>query len=242
MELFSTPWWTALLAIILIDLVLAGDNAIVIALAARNLPPHLQKKAVIWGTVGAIAVRSVMTVGVVWLLKIPGLMLVGGLGLLWIAYQLLADQGGGEHDGPVASTFWGAMKTIVVADALMGVDNVLGVAGAAHGSFDLVVIGLLVSVPIVVFGSTLVLKLVERYPAIIKIGAAVLAFTAAKMVVSEQLLVDFSGGKTAWSDGQTLKVAAQWGTYVLAVAGVLAAGWWASRRGRSGDASGQVTH
>jgi len=105
MELFSTPWWSALLAIILIDLVLAGDNAIVIALAARNLPPHLQKKAVMWGTVGAIVVRSAMTVGVVWLLKIPGLMLVGGLGLLWIAYKLLADQSGDEHDGPSSARF-----------------------------------------------------------------------------------------------------------------------------------------
>ena len=186
MELFSTPWWSALLAIILIDLVLAGDNAIVIALAARSLPPKLQKKAIIWGTVGAIVVRSAMTVAVVWLLQIPGLMLVGGLGLLWIAYKLLADTGDGEHQGPVVSTFWGAMKTIVVADALMGIDNVLGVAGAAQGSFDLVIIGLLISVPIVVFGSTLVLKMVERFPIIIKLGAAVLAFTAAKMIVSEE--------------------------------------------------------
>ena len=168
MEFLSTAWWSALLAIILIDLVLAGDNAIVIALAARNLPDHLKKKAILWGTVGAIVVRSVMTVGVVWLLKIPGLMLVGGLGLVWIAYKLLADQGEGEHDGPVVTTFAGAMKTIIVADALMGVDNVLGVAGAAHGSFDLVIIGLLISVPIVVFGSTMVLKLVERFPAINK--------------------------------------------------------------------------
>ncbi len=196
------PWWSALLAIILIDLVLAGDNAIVIALAARNLPSHLQKKAIVWGTVGAIVVRSAMTVGVVWLLKIPGLMLVGGLGLLWIAYKLLADQGDKEHDGPVASTFWGAMKTIVVADALMGIDNVLGVAGAAHGSFDLVVIGLLVSIPIVVFGSTMVLKLVERFPIIINLGAAVLAFTAAKMVISEQLLDPIYGGPGALPSGR----------------------------------------
>jgi YjbE family integral membrane protein len=224
MELFSTPWWSALLAIIIIDLVLAGDNAIVIALAARNLPPHLQKKAIAWGAAGAIAVRAVMTVGVVWLLKIPGLMLVGGIGLLWIAYQLLADQGDKAHDGPVASTFWGAMKTIVVADALMGVDNVLGVAGAAHGAFDLVVIGLLVSVPIVVYGSTMVLKLVERFPIIIKAGAAVLAFTAAKMIVGERLLAPVYGGSA------TLQTAAQWATYVLAIAGVLGAGWWVSRR------------
>src|SRR6187551_705057 len=188
MELFSTAWWTALLAIILIDLVLAGDNAIVIALAARNLPPHLQKKAIAWGAVGAIAVRSVMTIGVVWLLKIPGLMLVGGLGLLWVAYKLIAEDGGGDDHGPAATTFWGAMKTIVIADALMGVDNVLGVAGAAHGAMDLVVLGLLISVPIVVFGSKLVLKLVERFPLIIHLGAAVLAFTAAKMIIAEPLL------------------------------------------------------
>jgi YjbE family integral membrane protein len=137
-ELFSAPWWSALLAIILIDLVLAGDNAILIALAARNLPPELQRKAILWGTVGAIVVRSLMTLCVVWLLQIPGLMLVGGLGLLWIAYQLLGEQPG-EHEGASGPTnFWGAMKTIVVADALMGVDNVLGVAGAVVSSVPLV--------------------------------------------------------------------------------------------------------
>ena len=224
MEFLSSAWWSALLAIILIDLVLAGDNAIVIALAARSLPPNLQRKAIVWGTVGAIVVRSAMTVGVVWLLKIPGLMLVGGLGLVWIAYKLLADQGGSEHEGPVANTFWGAMKTIVIADALMGVDNVLGVAGAAHGSFDLVIIGLLVSVPIVVFGSTMVLKLVQRFPLIIHAGAAVLAFTAAKMIVSEPLL------DAVFDPSETLNLVARYGTYAVAVIGVLAAGWWATRR------------
>lgn len=234
MELFSTPWWSALLAIILIDLVLAGDNAIVIALAARNLPANLQKKAIVWGTVGAIAVRAVMTVGVVWLLKVPGLMLVGGLGLLWIAYKLLADQGGDEHDGPMATTFWGAMKTIVVADALMGVDNVLGVAGAAHGAFDLVIIGLLISVPIVVFGSSVVLKLVERFPIIIQLGAAVLAFTAAKMIVNEPLL------DAVFDPPATVNTAARWVTYLLAVLGVLAAGWWATRRSQRTGGSGHA--
>jgi YjbE family integral membrane protein len=225
MEFLSAPWWSALLAIVLIDLVLAGDNAIVIALAARSLPQHLQKKAILWGTVGAIAVRSVMTVGVVWLLKIPGLMLVGGLGLLWIAYKLLADQGSEDgHDGPAVTTFWGAMKTILVADALMGVDNVLGVAGAAHGAFDLVIIGLLVSVPIVVLGSTVVLKLVERFPAIIQIGAAVLAFTAAKMIVGEPVLASVFGPDAPWS------TVAHWGLYAVAIAGVLATGSWAARR------------
>jgi YjbE family integral membrane protein len=229
-ELFSTPWWTALLAIILIDLVLAGDNAIVIALAARNLPPQLQKKAIMWGAVGAIAVRSVMTVGVVWLLKIPGLMLVGGLGLIWIAYKLLSEDGGQEHDGPAATTFWGAMKTIVVADALMGVDNVLGVAGAAKGAFDLVIIGLLISVPIVVFGSTMVLKLVERFPVIIRIGAAVLAFTAANMIVGEQLLAPLYGTAQDFASTEIVHLAAKWATYTVAIAGVLGFGWWAGRR------------
>ena len=218
------------MAIILIDLVLAGDNAIVIALAARNLPPHLQKKAIVWGAAGAIAVRSVMTIGVVWLLQIPGLMLVGGLGLLWVAYQLLSSQEGKEHDGPVASTFWGAMKTIVIADALMGIDNVLGVAGAANGSFALVIIGLLVSIPIVVYGSTMVLKLVERFPIIIKLGAAVLAFTAAKMIVGERWLDPIYGGPDSLPSAQAMHTAAAWATYALAIAGVLTAGWWANRR------------
>ena len=225
MEFMSAPWWSALLAIILIDLVLAGDNAIVIALAARSLPQHLQKKAIIWGTVGAIVVRSAMTLVVVWLLKVPGLMLVGGLGLIWIAYKLLATpQSGDEAHGPVATTFWGAMKTIIIADALMGIDNVLGVAGAAQGSFDLVVIGLLISIPIVVFGSTLVLKLVDRFPSIMYIGAGVLAFTAAKMIVNENLLAGVFKGP------ELQHQVAYWGTCALAVVGVLDVGWLRNRR------------
>ena len=231
MEFLSTAWWSALLAIILIDLVLAGDNAIVIALAARSLPSHLQKKAILWGTVGAIVVRGLMTLGVVWLLKIPGLMLVGGLGLLWIAYKLLADDGAGDDHGPAATTFWGAMKTIVVADALMGVDNVLGVAGAAHGAMDLVILGLLISVPIVVFGSRVVLKLVERFPIIIQAGSAVLAFTAAKMIVGEPLL------DAIFDPADTANVIARWSTYAVCIAGVLGAGWWAGRAAR-GTAAG----
>lgn len=183
-----------MLAIVLIDLVLAGDNAIVIALAACNLLPHLRKKAIGWGAAGAIAVHSLMTPGVVWLLKIPGLMLVGGIGLLWIAYKLLVDQGEKRHDGPAASTFWGAMKTIVV------------------------------------------LKLVERFPIIIKLGAAVLALTAAKMIVGEQLLDPIYGGPGALPSAQTLNTVAEWATYVIAVVAVLGAGWWATRPGRPGEA------
>ena len=143
---------SALLAIIVIDIVLAGDNAIVIALAARALPAQLQRRAILWGAVGAIGVRSLMTVFAVWLLNIPGLLLAGGAMLIWIAYRLLRpDAGEGETHGPVATTFWGAMRTIVIADAVMGLDNVLAVAGAAHGSYVLVVTGLAISVPIVVW-------------------------------------------------------------------------------------------
>jgi YjbE family integral membrane protein len=225
MEFMSAAWWSALLAIILIDLVLAGDNAIVIALAARNLPKEHQKKAIVWGTVGAIVVRSAMTLVVVWLLRIPGLMAVGGIALMWIAYKLIAEEeGGDEEHGGGATTFWGAMKTIIIADAVMGIDNVLGVAGAAQGSFDLVVIGLLISIPIVVFGSTLILKLVEKYPAIMYIGAGVLAFTAGKMVVNEKLLADWFKGP------ETSHMLAYWGFVLATIVVVLALGWLHNRR------------
>jgi YjbE family integral membrane protein len=180
---------TALATIVVIDLVLAGDNAIVIALAARRLPAQLQKRAILWGAVGAIVVRSSMTAAVVWLLQLPGLLALGGSLLVWIAWKLLLpdEADGADHDAG-ATTFWAAMRTIVVADALMGLDNVLAVAGAAHGSYVLVVLGLLISVPVVVWGSTLVLTWVERYPAIVYAGSAVLCLTAAKMVLAEPLL------------------------------------------------------
>lgn len=221
MEIFSTEFFSALLAIVVIDLVLAGDNAIVIALAARNLPPALQKRAVIWGTVGAIVVRSLMTLAVVWLLRVPGLMLAGGVLLVWIAYRLLASDSGDESGhGPSATTFWGAMRTIVIADAVMGLDNVLAVAGAAHGSFDLVIVGLLLSVPIVVWGSSLVLKLIDRFPSITYVGAGVLAFTAAKMIIGEPML------DPVFDPSAALRVA----TYVVVIAGVLWTGWRAAKR------------
>lgn len=221
MELFSAEFLAALAAIIVIDLVLAGDNAIVIALAARSLPPHLQRKAVLWGTAGAIAVRSAMTLVVVWLLKVPGLLLAGGVLLLWIAYRLLSpEEKDGGHGGVTTTTFWGAMKTIVIADAIMGLDNVLAVAGAAHGSYLLVVLGLLISVPIVVWGSTLVLKWVERFPVIIYLGAGVLAWTAARMMSSEPLLKE-----PLAAHALTTPL-----LYAVAVGGVLWAGFAANHR------------
>lgn len=218
MELFSAEFFSALLAIIIIDLVLAGDNAIVIALAARSLPPDLRKRAIIWGTFGAIAVRTAMTLVVVWLLKIPGLLLLGGVLLVWIAYKLLADNNSGGHEVSAASNFWGAMKTIVVADAVMGLDNVLAVAGAAHGNFLLVVIGLLISIPIVIWGSQLILKYVERYPAIVYIGSAVLAWTSAKMIISEPLIKDYLAAYPVLPSV----------IYLTIIGGVLGLGFWAN--------------
>ena len=184
-ELFSAAWFSALASIIVIDLILAGDNALVIGLAARNVPPHAQRKVILWGTAGAIVIRALLTAVVVWLLKIPGFLLVGGLALVYIGWKLTHDGGKDAPDVKAQASIRSAVQTIVVADAVMGVDNVLAVAGAAHGSMLLVVIGLGVSVPIVIWGSTLVLKWVERYPAILWLGAAVLGWTGAKMIASE---------------------------------------------------------
>ncbi len=210
MDILSPEFWSALLAIVVIDLVLAGDNAIVIGLAARNLPKELQKKVIFWGTVGAITIRSLLTLTVVWLLKIPGLLLIGGLLLIWIAYKLLVEEK--EHENVQAgASLWAAVKTIIIADTVMGLDNVLAVAGASHGSFFLVLLGLLISVPIVVWGSTLILRWVEKYPVIIYIGAGVLAWTASKMIVDEPILKDF------FEDNPLLK----WIFSIAIIAGVL---------------------
>lgn len=189
LDFLTGEFISGLLAIIMIDLVLAGDNAILIGLAARKLPKDQQKKVIIWGAVGAIVIRIIATLLVVWLLEVPGLHLIGGLLLVWIAYKLLIDEE--EHDLKPADSMWAAIKTIIIADALMGLDNVLAVAGASHGNFTLVVIGLLVSIPVVMYGSTLILKLIERFPFIIIIGAGILGWTAAKMIVAEPFMHDY---------------------------------------------------
>ncbi|KJB88835.1 membrane protein [Paenibacillus sp. E194] len=212
MDFFTPEFWSALMAIVVIDLVLAGDNAIVIGLTARNLPKEQQKKVIFWGTFGAIALRSLLTLAVVWLLKIPGLLLAGGLLLVWIAYKLLVEEK--SHDVGSAGSLLAAIKTIIIADTVMGLDNVLAVAGAAHGDFVLVVLGLLISVPIVVWGSTLIIKWVERFPIIIYIGAGVLAWTAAKMIVDEPMVKGFF----------TANPVLKWGLIVVIIVGVLAAG------------------
>jgi YjbE family integral membrane protein len=222
MDLFTADFFSALVAIIIIDLVLAGDNAIVIALAARKLPKELQTRAIVWGTVGAIVVRVVSTLAVVALLRIPGLMGAGGVVLIWIAYKLLASDDEHEREGALRTEITGfgaAIRTIVIADAVMGLDNVLGVAGAAAGSYLLVVLGLLISIPIMVWGSTLILRLVDRFPVIIYIGAAVLAWTAAKMLTHEPMLEDW----------MVIYPWLPWVLYTVIIGGVLLGGYLNNR-------------
>jgi YjbE family integral membrane protein len=185
------PFLGSFAAIVVINLMLSGDNAIVIALAARNLPAHLQKRAIAFGTVGAVVVRIAMTLAVVWLLAIPGLLFAGGAALIWIGYRLLLPDEEDAHGNVVKATgIWGAVRTIMIADMVMGGDNVLAVAGAAHGSYVLVVLGVAMSVPIVVWGSTWLLKWVERHPSIVYVGSGVLLWTAVKMISDEPLAQD----------------------------------------------------
>ncbi|MCW2279516.1 TerC family protein [Heliophilum fasciatum] len=189
-ELAMVDFLIALASIVLFDIILGGDNAIVIALAARALPAAQRKKAIIWGTVGAVVVRIVMTLGVVYLLQIPLLQFIGGLLLVYIAFKLLRPQ---DENVKVdsADSFWAAVKTIVFADILLGVDNVFAIAGASHGNYLLVALGLAISIPIVVWGSTIILKWLERFPIIINIGAAVLAWTAGRMMMDDKMVAEY---------------------------------------------------
>jgi YjbE family integral membrane protein len=190
-EFFSAAFMSALFAIVLIDLVLAGDNALIIGLVARNLPRQTQRKVIFWGTFGAIAVRGLMAILVVYVLDLPGFMLAGAIALVWIARKLLTPEpeAAGNHAAAVpAATFAVALRTIVVADAVMGVDNVLAIGGAATGSVLLIMLGLAISVPIIVWGSHLVIRLVDRFPSIVLLGGAVLGWTAYSMIVREPLL------------------------------------------------------
>lgn len=217
-ELTSPVFLSALLAIILIDLALAGDNAIVIALAARQVPKHMQRKVLIWGSIAAVVVRAIASLFVVWLLKIPGFLLAGGAVLLYIAYKLVQPQDGKADEIKVTTdaTLRQAVMTIVIADMAMGIENVLAVGGAAHGNVLLVVIGLLISVPIIMFGSQLVLKMVDRYPHIITAGGAILAWTAVKMMFGEPMI------KSWVADHTWVKLPA----YALAIAMVVVPVLW----------------
>jgi YjbE family integral membrane protein len=185
MELLSTPeFWIALAQIIMINIVLSGDNAVVIALACRDLPPAQQKKAIMFGSVGAILLRVVLTFFAVYLLGLPYLKLVGAALLLWIGVGLLK---GGDEEGHLDghSNLAAAIKTIIVADLVMSLDNVIGVAAAAKGNVPLLVIGLVISIPLIIYGSTLILKLMARFPIIITIGAGLLGWVAGEMAVSD---------------------------------------------------------
>jgi YjbE family integral membrane protein len=215
MAMFSAEFVSALLAIITIDLILAGDNAIVIALVARQLPKDLQRTTIVVGTIGAVAVRVLMTLAIVWLLNVPGLLLAGGILLIGIACRLPGPERNKHNLGHFSADtgLWKAVRTIIIADAIMGMDNMLGVAGAAQGDFLLVALGLLISIPIMIAGSTLILKWVERYPVIVYFGAAVLAWTAAKMISREPMLNNIFQNE-----------AMVWALYCLSVGTVLASG------------------
>lgn len=190
MEILSGEFLTALVTIILIDLVLAGDNALLIGLVAKNLPKSQQKRVIFWGTFCAIFVRILLTLVAVKLLQYDGLLLAGGILLLYISYKLLLTEED-IHVKPSKKNFWGAIGTILLADLLMGIDNIIAVAGAAHGSNLLVIIGLIVSIPIVVWGSAFVTKLMEKFPIIIILGSALLTWTASKMIVQDHYVSHF---------------------------------------------------
>jgi len=177
-------FWIPLGQILLVNIVLSGDNAVVIALAARSLPPQQQKLAIMWGSGAAIAMRIVLTIFAVQLLTLPYLKLIGAVLLVWIGIQLLSEDEG-EENVAASSTLGAAIKTILLADLVMSLDNVLGVAAAAKGSMPLLIIGLAVSIPLVIFGASLLLKVMERFPIIITIGGGLLGWVAGEMAVTD---------------------------------------------------------
>ena len=176
-----------LLKIMLVNIILSGDNAVVIALASRNLPPIQQKKAVLIGSAGAIILRVLLTVVAVWLLTIPYLQLIGGVMLIWIAFSLLMEDDG--EDGVRAhGSLFAAVKTIIIADIVMSLDNTLAIAAIANGNYLLLTIGLVMSVPLIIYGSQLIIKIMERYPVIVYAGAALIAWTAGEMIDHDEAI------------------------------------------------------
>ena len=223
MSMMLTPeFWLALLQIILINIVLSGDNAVVIALASRSLPPAQQKKAILFGSIGAIILRIILTFFAVYLLSLPYLKIAGACLLLWIGVNLLkGEDGDAELEGH--SNLAAAIKTIVVADLVMSLDNVIGVAAAAKGNVVLLVVGLAVSIPLIIYGSTLILKLMNRFPIIITIGAALLGWVAGEMAFSDPVL-------TTWAEGHhSLHLIPP----ILCAMLVVAAGKWMQSRNES---------
>jgi YjbE family integral membrane protein len=188
--IMAADFWIGLMQIMMINLVLSGDNAVVIAMACRNLKPELQKKAVFWGSFGAIALRVVLTFIAVWMLQIPLVQLLGGLLLIWIAVKLLV---GDEENTSVdsGSSFSQAIKTIIIADVVMSLDNVVAVAGAAKGNITLIMIGLAISIPLIIWGSQLLMKIMNRFPIIVTLGGALLGYTAGEMIVGDKIVGDY---------------------------------------------------
>ena len=221
MEIVSMQFFMALGSIILLDILLGGDNAVVIAMAANKLPGNLRRKAILIGTGGAVVIRLVMTLIAVWLLTIPFLQALGGLILLPIAVKLLVPEEQ-EENVTASDSLMGAIKTIIIADAAMGVDNVLAIAGASHGSFLLVACGFLISIPIIVGGSTIIGKLMDRFPVILYAGAGLLGWTAGSMIGHDKILGTLMQQMAGTWAPMTLQI-------VLA-AGVIAIGLWMSRK------------
>jgi YjbE family integral membrane protein len=210
MEAFLTPeFLMAVGQIIMIDILLGGDNAVVIALACRNLPPELRKKGILWGTAGAIVLRVILIFFALSLLALPYLKLVGAALLLWIGVKLLVPEEDGHGDLKASDKLLGAIKTIIIADFVMSVDNVIGIAGAAQGAgheghqMPLVIFGLLVSIPIIVWGSTMVLKLMDRFPIIITGGGMLLGWIAGTLAVTDPVVVPYlpAGDATRYAAG-----------------------------------------
>ncbi|MEW9671052.1 TerC family protein [Ammoniphilus sp. 3BR4] len=185
------------LSIIAIDLVLAGDNAVVIGMASKNLPVKQRRRAILWGTVGAVVVRILMTFVAVELLKVPLLMAIGGLLLVWVALKLLIEDN--EHNNVESGkTFWQAVRTIIIADVIMGVDNIIAIAGASQGNLLLIIFGLAVSIPIIVWCSQFISKIMNKYPPVVYIGAAVIAYTAAVMIIRDPVVERYLSSHITW--------------------------------------------
>ena len=186
----SADFWIGLMKIVWINIILSGDNAVVIALAARSLPPHQQRKAVFWGSGAAVVLRIALTFAAAKLLQLSFLQIVGGCLLLWIGLQLLDSDEEGEGESKTYGGLMAAVRTILIADLVMSLDNVIAVAAAAHGNNVLLVLGLAISIPLVIFGSTLMIKLMERFPIIIILGAALIGWVAGETIVSDVSLRD----------------------------------------------------
>ena len=184
----NTDFWIGLMKIIWINIILSGDNAVVIALAARSLPPHQQKKAILFGSGAAVVLRIVLTIVAVQLLALSYLQIIGGLLLLWIGVQLLSENDEEEEGEVKQASLTAAIRTILIADIVMSLDNVIAVAAAAKGSTTLLIIGLAISIPLVIFGSTLMIKLMERFPIIVTLGAALIGWVGGETIVSDVAL------------------------------------------------------